>query len=522
MDPRRADAVLYNGDIYTMDRERPLVRALAISDGRIVGLGGVDEVRRMAPRGCDRYDLGGMVVLPGFIDCHTHFLQMGLDSMSVDLSQTRSLDEALGAIRAASQKTPEGEWVVATSWKESGWKDARFIRRKDLDECCPKHPAVAHRVCGHMSSVNTLAIKELGIDRSTPEVEVDSSGNLTGILRESAVAIAREATAPTRAKRIRALSLAVRKAHSLGVTSIHDNGRSEDFGVYREAEVARRLNIRIWFNMPVQDLDHVAALSITPGIGSEWLRLGGLKVFCDGALGARSAAVSEAYADDPDNTGMFVYDEREFGDIVSRANEKGLQLAVHAIGDKGIGRAIAAFDKALRACPRKDHRHRIEHLELPSRTHLPMMRKLRIIASMQPNFVGEWGGTDGMYLSRLGPKRTARNNPFKEVLRARVRMVFGSDCMPMSPVYGIMSAVSAPYASQKLSVEEAISAYTREAAFASFEEHLKGTISEGKLADILVLSDDPFKDPGSLSHARVLKTVVGGKIVYERNMVKGG
>ncbi|MBN1678145.1 MAG: amidohydrolase [Candidatus Thermoplasmatota archaeon] len=522
MDSRCADAIFYNGDIYTMDRERPLVRALAVSDGRIVGLGGMDEIKRVAPRGCERHDLGGKVVLPGFIDCHTHFLQMGLDSMGVDLSQARSRDEALGAMRAASQKTPEGEWIVATSWKESGWEDARFITRKDLDECCPRHPSVAHRVCGHLSSVNTLAIKELGIDGRTPEVDVDSSGNLTGILRESAVVIARDATAPTRAKRMKGLALAVKKAHSLGVTSVQDNGQSEDFGIYREAEAAGRLKIRIWFNMPVKDLDHVSALSITPGIGSEWLRLGGLKMFCDGALGARSAAVSEAYADDPGNIGMFVYDEREFGDIVSRANERGLQLAIHAIGDKGIGRTIAALDMALHQYPRKDHRHRIEHLELPSRSHLSMMRKLRVIASMQPNFVGEWGGTNGMYLSRLGPERTARNNPFKEVLRARVRMVFGSDCMPMSPVYGITSAVNAPYASQKISVEEAVCAYTRDAAFASFEESLKGTISEGKLADFLVLSEDPFGNPVRLSHAKVLKTVVGGKMMYERNVVNGG
>lgn len=514
--------MFYNGKIYTMDEERPLVRALAVAEGRVVGLGDVDEIKRVVPRGCDRYDLGGKTVLPGFIDCHTHFVQMGLDSMSVDLSQTKSLEEALAAIRTAAKKATEGEWVIATNWKESGWKDGRFINRKDLDSCCPKNPAVAHRVCGHMSSVNTTAIKELGVGPKTPDVEVDAAGKLTGILKESAVAIARAATAPTKAKKARALMLAIRKGHSLGVTSVQDNGERDDYGVFREAELAGKLTMRTWFNMPAKCLEHLSALSITPGIGSDWLKLGGLKVFCDGAIGARSAAVSVPYADDSGNKGMFVHDEGEFKELVSSANEMGLQLAIHAIGDMGIERTIDALEDALARFPRRNHRHRIEHLELPSRAHLSRMRKLKVLASMQPNFVGEWGGTDGMYLSRLGAERTARNNPFREALRAKVTMVFGSDCMPMDPLYGIRSAATAVHASQMISVKEAVAAYTCDAAFATFEERLKGTLSGGKFADFVVLSDDPFDNQVSLQSAMVLKTVVGGRIVYERKRLKGG
>jgi len=447
---------------------------------------------------------------------------MGVDSMSVDLSQTRALEEAMNAIRTAAQKTPEGDWVIGTSWKESGWKDGRFITRRDLDCCCPKHPAVAHRVCGHMSSINSLAIKELGIGPGTPEAESDPSGSLTGILKEGAVSIVRKATAPTKAKKLKGLYLAIRKAHSLGVTSIHDNGESDDFGILREAEAAGRLTVRVWFNTPAEDLCHRTAMSIGPGVGSDWLRLGGVKVFCDGALGARSAAVSEEYVDHPGNKGMFVHEGKEFEDIVGRANENGMQLAIHAIGDEGIERTIDALEAALSSYPRKDHRHRIEHLELPSRSHLSRMRKSRIVASMQPNFIGEWGGTDGMYLSRLGPERTARNNPFNEVLVAKVMMVFGSDCMPMSPLYGIRSAVCAPHPSQRISVEGAVGAYTRQAAFASFEEHSKGVLLEGGIADFVVLSDDVFADPDCLSRVSVLKTIVGGNVVYERKRVKRG
>jgi predicted amidohydrolase YtcJ len=514
MKARCADAVFYNGRIYTMDEKRRTARAVAVSDGEIVGVGGDDDVKRVAPRGCRKLDLGGKVVLPGFIDCHTHFIQMGIDSMNVDLSNTTTIDEALLLMREASKKIPEGEWVIGAGWKESGWKNGRFVTAKDLDASCPKHPAVAHRICGHMSSVNSRAISTLGIDRKTPEVDVDSSGCLTGILRESAVLIPHLATAPDMVMRSKALALATRKAHSLGVTSINDNGQPEDFETYRTAEMNGKLKIRVWHNTPSETLDSMLSMGLSTGIGSNMLRLGGLKVFCDGALGARTAAISAPYDDDPGNKGMFVHDKGALDEIVSKANEAGIQLAIHAIGDEGIGVAISSLSSALDRRWSKDHRHRIEHLELPSRAHLKTMRRRGIIASMQPNFVGEWGGTDGMYVSRLGRKRASRNNPFKEVLTSGIRLVFGSDCMPLDPLYGIHSAVNAAYDVQKLSPQEAIAAYTRDAACASFEENTKGSISVGKLADFIVLSGDPLTDPSKISSLRVLKTIISGEVVY--------
>jgi predicted amidohydrolase YtcJ len=248
--------------------------------------------------------------------------------------------------------------------------------------------------------------------------------------------------------------------------------------------------------------------------------IGGLKIFCDGALGARSAALSEPFADDPGNKGMFVHDRKDLDHMVTDANDAGIQVAVHAIGDEGIEAALSSIEAALDRNPRKDHRHRIEHLELPSADHIARMRKRGIVASMQPNFVGEWGGINGMYVDRLGPERAKRNNPFAEVLKAKVRMVFGSDCMPFSPLYGIYSAVNAPYPSQRISVEDAIAAYTREAAYASFEEGLKGSIEDGKLGDFVVLAGDPFADPGNVASVGVTKTIVGGEVVYDRAVSK--
>ncbi len=296
MKARCADAVFYNGRIYTMDENKRSARAVAVSDGEIVRVGGDDEVKRVAPRGCRKLDLGGRVVLPGFIDCHTHFVQMGVDAMNVDLTHSSTIDEALLLMREASKKIPEGEWVIGAGWKESGWRDGRFITAKDLDASCPNHPAVAHRVCGHLSSVNSKAISVLGIDRQTPEVDIDSSGYLTGILRESAVLIPRLATAPDKARRSKALTIATKEAHSLGVTSIDDNGQPEDLETYRTAERDGKLKVRVWYNTPSETLDSMLSMGLSTGIGSNMLKLGGLKVFCDGALGARTAALSEGRA----------------------------------------------------------------------------------------------------------------------------------------------------------------------------------------------------------------------------------
>jgi len=511
MTERCADSLFYNGTIYTMDDKKKVVTAIAVCDGRIVAVGDDTEVKRSRSRGGERFDLRGRTVLPGFIDCHTHFIQMGVDSMGVDLSHTRTLDDALALIKEAGSKYPEGEWVIATNWKESGWPGGRFITKQDLDSCCPNNPTVAHRVCGHLSTVNSMAIEVLCIDSETPDVDLGK-----GILRESALQLPRKHTEPDDAKKSKALMLATRMAHGLGVTSINDNGQSTDLKIYMAAEKRRRLGVRVWFNTPSCDLDSRIRLGISTGFGSGRLKFGGLKIFCDGALGARTAALSEAYTDDPGNKGGLVIDRSELERIVTKANEAGIQVAIHAIGDAGIGEVISVFSRTMRRTPFKGLRNRIEHLELPSQKHLREMRRMALIASMQPNFIGEWGGTDGMYLSRLGPKRTATNNPFRDVLKAKVKLVFGSDCMPLSPIYGIHSAVNAPHASQKISVPGAIAAYTRDAAFASFEESSKGSLSEGKMADLVVLSDDPFENAERIRSIRVLKTVVGGEALYDR------
>ena len=438
---------------------------------------------------------------------------MGVDSMSIDLSHTRTLEEAVKLIEEGSEKVPEGQWVIATGWRESAWKNGRFITKRDLDKCCPDKSVVAYRICGHLCSVNSQAISELSLEPRTPGVETDSQGSPTGVLCESAVELCRNETDADAKTRLRGLSLATSKAYRLGVTSITDNGSTADLAAYVAAAREGELGVRVYFNVPSTQLNSLLDLGISTGVGDSWLRLGGLKIFCDGALGARSAALSKPYSDDKDNKGMLVRNKRDLDDLTSRAHEAGLQLAIHAIGDVGIGVAIKSIASALERDRRRNHRHRIEHLELPTPAHINAMRRMGLIASMQPNFVGEWGGTGGMYISRLGHSRTSRNNPFREILDAGVRLVFGSDCMPFFPMYGLSSATNAPFPAQKISPIEALAAYTRDASFSSFEEKNKGTLEEGKLADFAVLSGNPLQRQ-DLSTLRVIMTVIGGRIVY--------
>ena len=293
MDARCADVVLYNGRIVTFDGNRKTVRAVAVADGRIIALGADDEMRKSAPRGCDKLDLGGKIVVPGFIDSHTHFVQMGVDALNVDLFSAKSLDHALSLMKHAAATTPSGEWVIGTNYRDSSWDDARFITREDLDECCPDHPAAAHRICGHLSSVNTKGIDRAGITEETPGAEMSKSGVLTGIVTEAGVSVLRSATAPDDAKKHKGLRLAIRRAHSLGVTSVQDNGEMDHFRICREAEKKGKLGVRVWFNSPSDHLDMLRSIGSPTGLGSEWLKLGGVKIFCDGALGARTAALSQ-------------------------------------------------------------------------------------------------------------------------------------------------------------------------------------------------------------------------------------
>ena len=517
-----SDGLFFNGRILTFDSKPKAAEAIAVRNGKIVAVGAYDEVRVEVPRACDKHNLKGRLVVPGFIDSHTHFLQMGLDRYNADLSSARSLKEALSIMASVARRTSEDDWVIGTNWTEDAWPDGRLLTKADLDRSCPKHPAVAYRVCLHMCSINSKAAERAGIDGSTPGADMTPAGKLTGVMRESGLGAVYAAIPTSEETRLKMLLSATRKAHSVGVTSIHDNGDvgaiyngdTINLRTYKTAERIGKLGVRIRFNMPSSNLGHMLRLNVG-GLGSEWLSLGGLKVFCDGAVGARTAALSKPYADDPGNKGSLVNDTRDLDDMVARASGGNIQLVIHAIGDVGIETAISSIEKARDIVSEYDHRHRIEHLSQPSAEHLKRMRRLGLIASMQPNFVVPFTRVDGVYLKRLGPKRARWSYPIAEVLRAGVRLALGSDCMPMSPLLGIMCAASAARKPQKITVEQGIASYTVGSAYAGFEEAVKGTISVGKMADFVVLSNDPVADARNIHSTSVVQTVVAGRVVFD-------
>jgi hypothetical protein len=512
----RVDLVLFNGKVVTFDDEDRIAEAVAISGNKIVYVGKSTDVKDLSDGTTKIIDLKGKVLLPGFIDAHTHFVQMGSSFDMVDLRGANSLSEALERVRQRVTKTRKGEFVIGINWDESKWPEKRYINKKDLDSITNVHSVALIRMDGHMMSVNSHLLKFIEIPPEKRGVDIDENGEPTGILKEEASDYVRSMAPSDPETLVRGLEKAVTHAHELGVTSVHDTVGCPEISAYVLAHKLGKLRIRVYLNFTQEYLDYVLKLGLTTGFGDEVLRIGGLKVFSDGSIGSRTAALSGEFEDEPGNNGMLIYGEGKLEEIIAKAHRAGIQVAVHAIGDRAIDLTLNAIEQALIVSPRKDHRHRIEHMELARDESISRAGSLGVIASMQPNFIGEWGLPGDMYEERLGKRWLEHNNLYHRIMSEGVVIAFGSDCMPFSPLYGIHWEVNAPMEDQRISVHEAIRCYTRNGAIASFEEYLKGSIEIGKLADMVVLSEDPYENPERIKEIRVELTIQDGEIVYER------
>ena len=501
----------------------PVKDSVAVIDGdRIVAVGRRGEVA--VPGDAEVIDASGRTVLPGLIDAHTHFLWMGVAMIrQVDLSGAASLSDAVELVRARVAATPEGEWVMGRGWDESRWAERRYITKEDLAPLSPHHPLMLTRVCGHLITLNSKALELAGITRETPDppggrIDRGPDGEPTGILRDARHLVEEVIPPVTEEVALEGLRRACERALSLGCTGIHDAGLDAfGIGIYQSALERGLLKVRASLMMADPVFKAAADLVVRTGFGNEMLRLGPAKLFIDGSIGARTAALFEPYADDPSTKGLVMMTPEELTERVRAAHRHGLQVAVHAIGDRGIEHALNAVEEALREAPRKGHRHRIEHCEVPTAYQIERMRELGIVASVQPNFVGEWSGPEGLYEARLGARRLRRNNPYRLLLDEGVRVAFGSDCMPFNPLYGIWSAVNHPIRASRITLEEAVRCYTLDAAYASFEEDLKGSVEPGKLADITILDGDLTETPADqIRDVPVYMTIVGGKILHRR------
>jgi len=335
------------------------------------------------------------------------------------------------------------------------------------------------------------------------------------MITERALELARRHLRPSMEEMLAGLERSLALARRLGVTSVHDIIDLDKLKAYEAARESRRLSVRACLHFEQGDFLRLLRTGNRTGLGGPHLRIGGMKLYADGSFGARTAALEAPYSDAPGKRGALLISDRDLRAVVRDAELAGFQLLIHAIGDRAARQVVSAFSSTLGTPTRL--RHRIEHLELPGKAELAQMRDLGLWASMQPNFVGEWGMPGGMMEARLGKARLRRADPFGKVLRAGVPLVFGSDCMPFNPLYGIHSAVNAPFPDQRLTAGEAVAAYTRDAAAASFEEGFKGTLAPGKAADLIVLSADPFRNRGKIRDIRVEATIFDGRTVWKRS-----
>ncbi len=495
-----ADRIFRNAELHTLTNPDETYEAVAVRDGEIVRVDSEYEIEFLEGVETDVVDCGGGVLLPGFIDAHTHVEYAGKRLVHADLAGTTDREEALDRIRESADD--EG-WIIGFGYDESTWPESEYLTREELDGISTDQPVVAFREDMHTASVNSVVLERYA-DEMGENVQREG-GEPTGVVTEDAASLLGDETAPDREAMGRLLSAAQSHAHSLGITGVHDMVRNTEApGVYREMELDGELALRVRLYYWETHFEAVEELGLRTNHGSEFVEVGGIKSFTDGALGARTAKLYDPY-EDGEGTGEWVVTPEALAETVDDATELDLQVAVHAIGDEAV-------DVSLETLPDDPSaRHRIEHAELVGTE----LSGFHAVASMQPNFL-KWAREGGLYDSRIGPERSRASNPFAEILEEGVPLAFGSDCMPMNPLYGIQQAVTARDDRQRLTVTQALRAYTSGAAYAGFDEDRLGTIEPGKRADFVLLSDSPWETPNDeIADIVVAKTIVDGSVVYE-------
>ena len=514
------ELLLENGTVHTLDDDRTTAEAVLFRDGRVAAVGDRETVEAEATDP-ETLDLAGRTVLPGFNDAHTHVFSLGIGILETDLSRADTRQEALDLLAENADTTPEGEWVLGFSYDESTWPNGEreYLTRDELDEVSEDHPVAAIRVDGHSAGLNSRGLE--AVDFSGVEHDVrEEHGEQTGVVVEDATGRVRAASYPDVPKAREALDAAIARYHELGVTSIQTVAgltRVRDHGyVQQEALFAHwrddDLNLRTTFYTPQWQAESLSDLELASGFGDDWLRVGGLKTFSDGSIGSRTAKTHRAY--DDGGHGEMVNDREQLREWFAHAARTNQQIVTHAIGGEAIDIVLDEYERVVDEYDDGfDPRLRVEHLELATDEALERMAEHGFVASMQPNFL-QWNGADGLYENRLGEDVRPENNRYRDVLDAGVDLVFGSDKMPPGPLYGLSFAVESPYESQRLSVDEALAAYTRDAAYAEFWEDEKGTLEPGNLADAVVLDSDPY-EAEDLNEVAVALTIADGEVVYD-------
>jgi predicted amidohydrolase YtcJ len=501
-----ADLILYDGEVHTLGDEDEVYEAVAVRDGRVVQLANDYDAEFLEGTGTETVDLGGRVVIPGFVDAHTHMETVGQHGVHADLRGASGPEEVTERLAERAAEVGEDEWVLGFGYDESQWSDGVDLAQADLDAVSEQQPVAAIREDMHTATVNDVALAEYGDEM--PEEDVGEDGRIV----EDAVEVVYDATDPDPAETKSLVESAQREANERGVTAVHDMVRhSHAPRAYRELDEAGELSVRVRVNYWADHLDAVLETGLATNHGSQMVEVGAIKTFTDGSLGGRTAKLHEPYADDNEETGTWVVDPDELSGIVERADEAGLQVTAHAIGDAAVDAVLDAYEDC--AGPGAS-RHRIEHVELASDGAIERMADLGVVASVQPNFL-KWAGATGLYEDRLGTERREASNRFGDMLDAGVQVAFGSDCMPLDPLLGVHHAVNAPADGQRVSVTDALRAYTAGGAYAGFREDEQGEIEKRALADFTVLDASPWEQPDAIEDVDVAMTVVDGDVVYD-------
>ncbi len=515
--PFPVDLVIHNANIITMDLMHPNAEALATSNDRIIAIGKANELTPLFKNAQKIIDANGRTLLPGFIDTHAHLAGLGHRLTYLDFENTTTIKQALKLVETQVKKGSPGSLILGYNWDESKWDSKRFLTKADLDPIAPENPVILTRVCGHLISVNSIVLNQLKIESNDPCFDLDGkTAEPTGVLRDFPIDI--KIFSADVDDLSKSLIEACKYANSVGITSLHENLSLRQLPYleeYLKLVKQGRLTVRIYANLEANMLDQPARLGLPSDPGDNYFRFGGVKVFIDGSLGAQTAALSLPYFDKPGSDGLLLFTEADYQFLVATANELGLQVSTHAIGDRGIDLVLRVHEKKSKAKLVKKLRHTIIHAELLTVPLIKRVKQLDLLLLQQPNFAHRWGLPKGMYETRLGPTRAQQLNNFRRILDAGIKVAFGSDCMPMDPLYGIYSAVTHPNPNIRITMQEAIRLYTLDAAYASFEEKEKGSLTTGKLADFIILSENPFEiEPECLKQVKVLETYVGGKCVY--------
>ncbi len=537
-----ADLIVMNAKIWTVDPALPQAQAVAVLGGRIVAVGSDADVQQWRGPRTQVVDAAGKLLLPGFNDAHVHFVDGGSELDRVHLNDATSADEFVRRVGEQAKVTPKGEWILGGDWDETKWNPAKYPTKEMIDAVTGDTPVFLARYDGHMGLANSAALRLAGVTAKTPEVPGgtivrDAKGAPTGALKDAAMDyVFKVIPDMSHVQREHAVKRALAHAAALGLTSVQDMTPAyADVAIYNELLQRGELTTRIYAAHIIENVDDQVKIGIRHAFGDPWLRIGAVKAFADGSLGSHTAYFFQPYDDDPSDRGLLssgMQPLSKMRDRMMEADAAGIQICTHAIGDAGISAALDLYSDVVKEDGEADRRLRVEHAQHVAAKDFQRFADLHVIASVQPYQAiddGRWAE------SRIGHDRASRTYAFRTFLDYGVRLAFGTDwdVAPLNPLLTIYAAVTRAtldgkfpggwFPEQKLTVAESVEAYTMGSAYAEFQDRDKGSITTGKLADFVILSDDIFTiAPQRIRDVTVLKTYVGGRLVWDASHPSGG